>query len=279
MNYIRSNQKNPVAFLGAGDFFQGSILYSEYKYSVVNDFVFRMGYDVITLGNHEFDDGVDGLVPFVQAAKEHSVSVVCTNLDISGEPKFKGLVEASIVKYYRDDTGKNVSVGFVGYVTPTTTYLSNPGKTVIFNDEIKSLKKEVAKLKSQGIKIIIAIGHSGYQKDLEVAAEIPDIDVVVGGHTNTFLWPGTIHPDAPPPSIEKPVDRYPTVVSHGKSKTLVVQAYAYMKYLGKLDVTFNSEGLIESYEGEPILMGRNIMQGESPVVGFYLANPHLISTR
>lgn len=48
------------------------------------------------------------------------------------------------------------------------------------------------RLKKEGIKILIAVGHAGYVKDLEIAEQVPDIDVVVGGHSNTFLWNGNI---------------------------------------------------------------------------------------
>ena len=218
-----------------------------------------MDYDVMTLGNHEFDDGVDGLVPFLQASKNKSVPIVCTNLDIHREPKFNGLIDASVVKNY-PGIGQ---VGYVGYVLPSTASLSHPGESVTFNDEIQTLKEEVARLKSQGIKIIIALGHSGFQKDVEIAQAVPDIDIVIGGHSNTFLWPGTIDPNAPAPSIEEPVKPYPTVIEHNdERKTLVVQAYAFGKYLGVLDVTFDEDGNIKSYQGEPILMTPDIPEGK-----------------
>ena len=53
----------------------------------------------------------------------------------------------------------------------------------------------------QGVDIIIALGHSGYERDLEVAARVPHVDVVVGGHTHSFLYSPT--PGAPNPSVEK----------------------------------------------------------------------------
>ena len=53
----------------------------------------------------------------------------------------------------------------------------------------------------QGVDIIIALGHSGYDRDLEVAARVPHVDVVVGGHTHSFLYSPT--PGAPNPSVEK----------------------------------------------------------------------------
>lgn len=218
-----------------------------------------MGYDIMTLGNHEFDDGVVGLLPYLQAAKNNSIPIVVSNLDISNEPRFHGLIEKSVVREYN-----GISIGFVGYLIPTTADLSKPGPTVKFEDEIESLKVEVEKLTKKGIKIIIAIGHSGYQKDVEIAEQVPEIDIVVGGHSNTFLWPGTTNKNAPKPSIEEPVAEYPTVINHtDKRKTLVVQAYAFGKYLGHLDVTFNDDGNVVNYSGEPILMTSDMPQGEN----------------
>lgn len=60
----------------------------------------------------------------------------------------------------------------------------------MFEDEIPVLRKEVARLQDAGIDKIIALGHSGIDKDLEIARLVPGIDVVVGGHSNTFLYTG-----------------------------------------------------------------------------------------
>lgn len=57
-------------------------------------------------------------------------------------------------------------------------------------DEIESVKNEVKKLKERGIKIILALGHSGIDKDVEVAKNVPELSLVVGGHSHTFLYTG-----------------------------------------------------------------------------------------
>lgn len=57
-----------------------------------------------------------------------------------------------------------------------------------FYDEIESLKKETKKLRDSGVNIIIALGHSGIEKDVTIAKEVDDIDVIVGGHSHTFLY-------------------------------------------------------------------------------------------
>lgn len=68
-------------------------------------------------------------------------------------------------------------------------FLSFTGK-VKFKDEIESIKSRVEELKKEGISIFIALGHSGYNADIQIAKNVPDIDLVVGGHTNTFLYNG-----------------------------------------------------------------------------------------
>ena len=60
----------------------------------------------------------------------------------------------------------------------------------MFEDEVETVQKEVDILIGQGINKIIALGHSGYDKDLEVAAKVRGVDIVVGGHSDTFLYTG-----------------------------------------------------------------------------------------
>lgn len=94
---------------------------------------------------------------------------------------------------------------------------------------------EAEVLKAQGINIIIALGHSGYQKDQEIAKNCPEVDIVIGGHSHTFLdssQPIADKDDTNPEAVRGP---YPTVVEQPSGKRVpVVQAYAYTKYLGKL---------------------------------------------
>ena len=68
-----------------------------------------------------------------------------------------------------------------------------PGPTVKFTDEIEAVRREVEQLKAAGVKIIIGLSHAGYGMDKKVAAEVDGIDVIVGGHSHTFLYTGTVH--------------------------------------------------------------------------------------
>jgi len=207
----------------------------------------------MALGNHEFDDGVDGLVPFIRNMTD--LPILSCNIDVSNEPKLKNLIKPSIIKEFE---GRKIAI--IGYTTPDTKFLSKPGETVIFNDEIDSIRNEIKNLQIEhgnSLNIFIAVGHSGIEKDKEIAAKIEDLDIVVGGHSHTFLFTGDTLP-----STEKPYGPYPLVYDHGvKGKTLVVQASARGKYLGRLDTVFDENGIIVKYGGNPILLDESIAEG------------------
>lgn len=68
--------------------------------------------------------------------------------------------------------------------------LSAPGPNVKFGDVIACVRAEAQRLKKEGVDILIALGHAGFATDKKVAEEIDELDVIVGGHTNTFLYNG-----------------------------------------------------------------------------------------
>ena len=202
-----------------------------------------------SLGNHEFDNGISGLTPFI---KNLTCPVLAANLLLTREPDLQAehnLMNSIIFNI------NGVKVGVIGYLTPDTQILAVKNN-VVYIEEVIALNNEVKKLKNEGVKIFIALGHSGFTKDIEIAEKVDDIDLVIGGHTNTFLWNGTA-PDAE--TVQGP---YPTLVKQPSSgrHVPVVQAYAYTKYLGKLHLVFNSKGELIKYKGNPILLNNSIPQ-------------------
>ncbi|XP_075214162.1 5'-nucleotidase-like isoform X1 [Lycorma delicatula] len=253
-----------VLFLNAGDNFQGSPFYNIHKWRTLSDLIPDLGFDVMSLGNHEFDDGVEFLVDYVLSIK--SVTTVGCNLDIS---KHK-LEKKIILNRSKIFTLQGRKVGVVGYLTPDTKSTGQTGN-VTFRNEIDCLKIEVAHLKAKNVEIIIALGHSGYDMDKKIAAEVEGIDLVVGGHSHTFLWKGDGAPDK-----ERINGDYPTWVERISNETgikkvirvPVVQAYAYTKYLGFLKMIFSkssevhdvskSQLHLRSAIGNPILLSSDI---------------------
>uniref|UniRef100_A0A673KT77 5'-nucleotidase n=1 Tax=Sinocyclocheilus rhinocerous TaxID=307959 RepID=A0A673KT77_9TELE len=118
-----------------------------------------------------------------------------------------------------------------------------------FEDEVTALQTQVDKLIALGVNKIIALGHSGFKVDQNIAKKVRGLDVVIGGHTNTFLYTGT------PPSTEVPAGPYPFMVQSDDGRQVpVVQAYAFGKYLGFLKVAFDSNGNVVKSSGNPILL-------------------------
>lgn len=113
--------------------------------------------------------------------------------------------------------------------------------------------KEATQLKAQGINILIALGHSGLERDRQIAAGCPDIDVVIGGHSHTFLYSGQA------PDIDVPEGPYPVMVKNSAGRDVpVVQAYAYTKYLGYMKLEFDQSGNLLSFDGSPILLNGTV---------------------
>ncbi|KAK1805519.1 hypothetical protein P4O66_019822, partial [Electrophorus voltai] len=250
---IRDKEKN-VLLLDAGDQFQGTVWFNFYKGKEAAYFMNKLGYDAMALGNHEFDNGVDGLItPFLQMV---NCTVLSANIkpDDNLAPKISGYYLSS--KIFTVNTEK---VAVVGYTSRETPALSLPGPHLRFEEEVSSLQMEVSKLITLGINKIIALGHSGFAVDKEIAKKVQGLDVVIGGHTNTFLYTGD------PPSTEVPAGPYPLMVQSEDGRQVpVVQAYAFGKYLGCLKMTFDSEGHVLKAVGNPILLDSNVT--EDPVI-------------
>ncbi|KAK2524093.1 Nt5e [Columba guinea] len=200
------------------------------------------------LGNHEFDKGVSGLLdPLLQNANFTILSANIKGKTPLGNEMMKYVHPFKIVHFDSE------SIGIVGYTTKETSFLSQPGDDVIFEDEIEALQVQVNKLTAMGVNKIIALGHSGFTVDKNIARKVKGVDVVIGGHTNTFLYTGT------PPSTEQPAGPYPFMVdSDDGRKVPVVQAYAYGKYLGYLNVTFDKKGNVVEAVGNPILLDSSV---------------------
>ncbi|XP_075233334.1 protein 5NUC-like [Lycorma delicatula] len=242
------SQGRHVLFLNAGDTFVGTGYYFVHHWKVVAKFIDLIGLDVMCLGNHEFDEGVENLVKFL---KNISTPAVACNIDLSEEEDLQipELTSSLVLNVNGTD------IGIIGYVTPQTKTISKAGG-VIFLDEVACVSREAAKLKAKGVNILIALGHSGFEMDLKIAQFVPDLDLVVGGHSNTFLYTGKDHPDT-----ENPVGYYPTIVTQSSGRKVpVVQAYAYTKYLGYLLIDFKDDGEMIYTEGNPILLNHKYEQ-------------------
>ncbi|KAG5670064.1 hypothetical protein PVAND_000350 [Polypedilum vanderplanki] len=218
---LKSSLPNPI-YLNVADNFQGTFWYNKFRWNATQYFLDLEPADAMTIGNHDFDHGIEGLVPFLERIKS---PVISCNIDTTHEPEFGKLFNKSMII---ERNGRQI-----GIVGVTTTLPSGWGRAVVL-PEVENVKKEVDNLVEKGIKIIIVLSHSGLKVDHEIAKHGGDIDIIVGGHSHSFLYSGT-------PSIgpDTPVSDYPTIEEQENGrKVLIVQASAYNKISWKYHTLF-----------------------------------------
>jgi 5'-nucleotidase len=240
----------------AGDFAQGTVFYNAWEGSesimAMND----MGYDVATLGNHEFDLGPAKLAralkgePIVIAGTTHQTEapnfrVVATNIDVSGEAHLKNLVSKYAVI---ERCGQKY--GVLGIVTETLPQIASPGPNVRMLDYVSSVNAASALLKALGIDKIILLSHYGYGVDVAKAPELSGVDIIVSAHDHRLLGDADyINAQTSAPGYAGQgalsAGAYPTELTDRDGNTvLVVSAYEWGRWLGRLEVSFDAQGRV-----------------------------------
>ncbi len=188
---IRKQQPN-VLLLDAGDMFQGTPYFNFYGGELEFRLMSMMGYDAATIGNHDFDNGIGGLAAQVPNAKFEL---------LSANYNFKNTIMDGLTKPYQVFVKDGVRIGVFGVgieldglvnkkMYQETTYL-NPIE--ITTDTVKTLRKD------EHCDIVICLSHLGYDyddkskiSDMVLAQKTSGIDLIIGGHTHTFLKKPTI---------------------------------------------------------------------------------------
>jgi len=233
---------HPVLVLDAGDASQGSLFYTTYGGRVEAELLERIGVDAMAVGNHEFDLGPEGLAVFLDIV---SFPVISTNTDLSQN----NLLAGRVAPYAILETG-GLRVGVVSALAADTSETSSPGPTVTFGDEVEALRAAVAELQGQGVAPIIALTHVGYTVDQRIAAQVPGLAAVIGGHSHTYL-------SASDPARHGP---YPTWVDNEDGSIVpVVTAGAYGRYLGHLVLELDDEGNLLHASGDTIEINAEVI--------------------
>ncbi len=230
-------RSNNVILVDGGDQFQGTLFYTYYKGAMTAEFMNQLGYDAMTVGNHEFDDGPEVLRGLIDAV---DFPVLMSNADISGEELLSGAIEKSTII---ERGGERI--GLIGLTPQNTNELASPGPNVIFTAPAEAVQAEVDRLEAEGVNKIIVLSHSGYNVDIAIAQATTGVDVIVGGHSHTLLG-----------DFEDAAGPYPTMVGD----TAIVQARSYGKYLGELNVTFDDDGVITEASGAPVTIDGTVAE-------------------
>ena len=183
-----------VIMVDAGDFSQGSIYVSSTKGAAAIDMMNKAGYDVVTLGNHEFDFGYAQLMENLKDAK---FNVICSNvyLDETGE----SILPACVVC----ELENGLKIGFFGMETPETATKVNPGliKEIsfsTFDDLYKAAQESVDALKAEGADLVIGLCHLGVDaesapngyRSIDLFHKVEGIDFIIDGHSHTVMTAG-----------------------------------------------------------------------------------------
>ncbi|HLN98574.1 MAG TPA: metallophosphatase [Pyrinomonadaceae bacterium] len=185
----RVRKENPNTLLiDAGDVFQGTPYFNFYKGEVEYKSMSLIGYDVVTLGNHDFDNGVDALAAAMEFANFEFVS---SNYDLRGTP-----LENRVKPYAVRKIGE-VRVGLFGLgISPENLITPVNFKGVKYLDPIKASRDVVATLRGrERCALVVGMSHLGYYPnprgaeigDTQVAAQVDGIDFIASGHTHTFM--------------------------------------------------------------------------------------------
>ena len=181
--FIKEARKiNPNLLLfDCGDISQGTLFRGEVEVRMMN----LMGYDAMTIGNHEFDFGLENMARLFRMA---NFPVVCSNYDVTGT------VLEGLVKPYTTFNRNGLKIGVFG-LAPKMEGLVQADKCegVVYNDPIEAAQKMADLLKNEeGCDVVICLSHLGYQLknapcDEELAQKTNHIDAILGGHTHTFM--------------------------------------------------------------------------------------------
>ncbi|MFD0861876.1 bifunctional metallophosphatase/5'-nucleotidase [Sungkyunkwania multivorans] len=233
----RIRRENPnTLLLDAGDIFQGTPYFNFYGGELEFKLMSMLKYDAATIGNHDFDNGIDGL--FAQLPNA-DFELLSANYD------FKNTVMDTAVRPYKVFVKDDIRIGVFGLGIKLAGLVDQRlYKETVYNDPIE-VAQDISRILKQDERcdLIVCLSHLGYSydnserpSDLQLASKTENIDLIIGGHTHTFL------------------DR-PTIVKNKTEKEMLVnQVGAYGINLGRVDFYFDSEKNIKNSGGRAIVV-------------------------
>ena len=215
---IKAENEN-VLILDAGDYNQGTPYFTIFKGDLEVQVMNELGYEVVTLGNHEFDNGLDELARRLKNAR---YTTVCANYDFTDTPL------RDIVKPYVIIERGGLKIGIFGITTDLKTLVAKQNiKGMVYKDAYQVTDATALKLRNElGCDLVIALTHIGYSgypdqlSDINLAQKTENVDIIIGGHSHTFLKSEKIYKNRA-----------------GKD-VVVVQAGAKGEYVGQLEIEY-----------------------------------------
>lgn len=172
--------KRNVLLVHAGDFSQGTSYFTELSGNIEIDVLNALKFDVVTLGNHEFDNGLEELARRLRSLK---ADVVCANYD------FDGTVLEGLVKPFTIIRRGGQKIGLIGLLTDIMEVVDRDiAKLLNYQDPAQVVNRLAEYLKEEkDCDMVICLSHLGYGEDKDLAASVRNVDLIVGGHSHTLL--------------------------------------------------------------------------------------------
>jgi 5'-nucleotidase len=234
IDQIRAESPDPVLLVDGGDVFQGTLYFNQFDGQADLEFYNAMGYELMTLGNHEFDRPAEVLAAFLDRA---TFPVLSANITAPSSSPIAGKFRPNVVIQKGSER-----IGFFGLTPQDTPELTLGSGGLTFSDPVESARAQVAALQAQGVNKIIGLTHVGFLTDLRIAREVPGIAMLIGGHSHTPL--------APMNGVTQP--SYPELIAGPDGRpVVVVTAWEWGRWLGDITVSFDAAGRVVDIRGRP----------------------------
>ncbi|MGF1597210.1 MAG: bifunctional metallophosphatase/5'-nucleotidase [Acidimicrobiales bacterium] len=205
-----------------------------------------LDYDALGVGNHEFDFGPASFARFVETVGR-GTPFVSANLDYSGEPTLAPLTRRSLVAsaVVRE---RGERIGVVGLTTPSLPTISSPGGVVVRTELASIAQAEIDALTARGVNKIVLMTHlQGLDSEIALAAELRDVDVIIGGGGDEIL--ADADDELFPGHADDIVGSYPQVATDLDGEPVpVVTTPGNYRYVGALQVTFDRDGEVLAWD-------------------------------
>ncbi|MCK8787176.1 5'-nucleotidase C-terminal domain-containing protein [Roseomonas sp. NAR14] len=234
-----------VLQVDAGDQFMGSLFYTHYRGDAELAVMRTTGCEVMVPGNHEFDNGPENFARFVRAAP---FPILSANIDATAEPSLAGTMRP----WMTVERG-GARLALVGVTTTTTPSVSSPGPTLRFRNAEEAVSRAIAEIRAADARAgrastVVVISHRGLEADQRLAAHVAGVDVIVGGHSHTLLSNSVARAEGPSPVLADGPDR----------PVRIVQAGAYGRYLGHLELDLGPDGRVLAHGGDTTALTQDI---------------------
>lgn len=264
-------EKKNLLKIHAGDAITGTLYYTFYKGEVDAKLMNTICFDAYALGNHEFDDGDAVLAAYLDLLNSGTCKTPVLAANVT--PKLGTALAPRTVRDYIQPftikTVEGVKVALIGInIKDKTVNSSRPLDTTTFSDELSTAQATIDTVKANyGVRHIVLVTHQGYERDKAMAAQLTDVDVILGGDSHSLLG------DFSAQGLSSS-GAYPTLIKNKDGDTVCIgQAWEYAKAFGLMNVKFNSRGAVESCAGQAsLVLGDNFKRKDGANVWKTLAD-------